>query len=48
MRRKLESESRNFTPLDGRRAPKGSAIDVHREYLVHRLGEQPELSERDC
>ncbi len=35
---------RDGAPLDGRRAPKGSAIDPHREYLVRRLGEHPELS----
>jgi transposase len=35
---------RDSAPLDGRRAPKGSLIDPHREFLVSRLGEHPELT----
>jgi transposase len=35
---------RDDASLDGRRTPKGSLLDPHREYLVHRLGEHPELT----
>jgi transposase len=35
---------RDGAPLDGRRAPKDSMINPHREFLVHRLGEHPELT----
>jgi transposase len=35
---------RDDASLDGRRAPKGSLIDPHREFLVSRLGEHPELT----